>query len=86
MAENSRSISNALIPLVIKIDIQRRHEFYMESTCIINHGHRPTMINIEELRGITVGTPSLLVHFKRVYIEDKRKTHNRKRHGALLEN
>jgi hypothetical protein len=44
------------------------------------------MINIEELRGTTVGTPSLLVHFKRVYIEDKRKTHNRKRHGALLEN
>lgn len=58
----------------------------MESTCRINHGHQPTMINIEELRGITVGTPSLLVHFKRVYIEDKRKTHNRKRHGALLEN
>ena len=29
----SRSISNSLIPLVIKIDAQRRHEFYVENPC-----------------------------------------------------
>jgi hypothetical protein len=45
----SRSIPNAIIPLVIKIDVQRRHEIYVKSTC----GKKPrTPTDNDHYRGI----------------------------------
>ncbi len=75
----------------MKIDAQRRHEFYVENSC----GKKPQAPTGNDhyrevdykRRGITMGTsPPLPVRLRRVYIGDKRKTPNRKIHGVLLGN
>ncbi len=77
----SRLISNALVSLVMKIDTQRRHEFYMENPCgkktraPTGNDHYRGVDN--KRRGITMGTSLFPVLLTRVYIGDKRKTPNR---------
>ncbi len=65
----------------MKIDAQRRHEFYVENTC----GKKPRAPTGNDhyrgddykRRGITIGTSPLPVRLTRVYIGYKRKTPNR---------
>ncbi|BAF19750.1 Os06g0551000 [Oryza sativa Japonica Group] len=43
------SISNTLIPLIINIDTQQRHEFYVKNPYGENHMRRPTITTIKML-------------------------------------